>query len=607
MKPPLLVQLPLNPSAPFEPTGNVPLAAAALAAAAGLAPGRVLCQGEADRLGDRALAERIASMEPGIVAFTLYCWNSERSCHVASLVRERAPGAVLVAGGPEVSPDNSWLLASDAFDLLVAGEGEPLAERLLSTGPEGVSALRPESGLLDAGVQSFPPGVYPDPWLSGQLDPRRDGSASVETVRGCPSGCIYCSYRRRHPVPRRMDATTALALCRRLTKAGASELVFLDPTFDARPDLVTMLEGLGKLGASCFGEISGESVTDGLARLYASAGFRSVEIGIQSWSVGALRRAGRRGNPEGALDGAQALATAGVKPVIDIILGLPGDTAEGPLEAARQVAARGFDFDAQVFHLSVLPGTELRARSGEMGVSWMEKPPYYVLEAPGMGFGEMRRIREAVAEMFGFDLDIGHRPVLFDGWDGTEEYDLDAEGAPDPASLPDPPSFRHGSLRLASEDLWARRSLVEAHVRRRRAADPFCVLDVVLEPRAPFPLDLLDRVRALEERADYSSRVASMHGTDGSIRPSILLRSIEGFPPGWLREAAASCPLAVDAGDPRDIPRELLEADVGVRLPPGHDLPALSKRVPRTDRVYFLSALEDDLWTSSVLGLWAGF
>lgn len=607
MKSPLFVQLPLNPSAPFEPTGNIPLAGAMLAAAAGLAPGRVLCQDEADRLGDRALAARIASMEPGIAAFTLYCWNSERSCHVASLVREKAPGTVLVAGGPEASPDNSWLLANGVFDLLVAGEGEPLAGRLLSTGPEGIADLGPESGLLDSGAHSFPPGAYPDPWLSGQLDLRRDGSASVETVRGCPSGCIYCSYRRRHPVPRRMDASAALALCRRLVRAGASELVFLDPTFDARPDLRILLEGLGELGASCFGEISGESVTDGLARLYASAGFRSVEIGLQSWSAEALRTAGRRGNPGVALDGAQALAEAGVKPVLDIILGLPGDTAAGPLEAARQVASRGFDFDAQVFYLSVLPGTELRARSAGMGVSWMERPPYYVLEAPGVVFDEMRRIREAIAEMFGFDLDIGHRPVLFDGWEGTEEYDLDVENVPDPASLPDPPSLRHGSVRLASEDLWARRSLVEAHVRRRRSADPYCVLDVVLEPRAPFPLDLLDTIRALEERADYSSRVAAMHGTDGGIRPSILLRSMEGFPPGWLREAAASCPLAVDAGDPRDIPGELLEADVGVRLPPGHDLPALSKRVPRADRVYFRSALEDDLWTSSVLGLWAGF
>ncbi len=607
MNSPVLVQLPLNPSAPFEPTGNVPLAGAVLAAAAGLAPGRVLGQDEADRLGDRALAERIASTEPGVVAFTLYCWNSERSCHVASLVRERAPGTVLVAGGPEVSTDNGWLISSGAFDLLVAGEGEPLAGRLLSISPGGSAALRTESGVLDTGVHSFPPGAYPDPWLSGQLDLRRDGSASVETVRGCPSGCIYCSYRRRHPIPRRMDAPSALTLCRRLVRAGASELVFLDPTFDARPDLGALLEGLGELGASCFGEISGESVTDDLARLYASAGFRSLEIGLQSWCVGALRAAGRRGDPGCALDGAQALAEAGVKPVLDIILGLPGDTAAGPLEAARQISARGFDFDAQVFHLSVLPGTELRARSCETGLRWMERPPYYVLESPGMGFDEMRRVREAIAEMFGFDLDLGHRPLLFDGWEGTEEYDLDDEGARHPSSLPDPPSLRHGSVRLASEDLWARRSLVEAHVRRRRSADPFCVLDVVLEPLAPFPLDLLDTLRGLEERADYCSRVAEMHGIDGGIRPSILLRSLDGFPPGWLREAAASCPLAVEAEDPRDVPDELLEADVGVRLPPGHDLPALASRVPRTDRVYFRSALEDDLWTSSVLGLWAGF
>ena len=79
----LIVQLPLNPSAPLETTGNVPFAGASLAAAASLPPETVLDQIAADTEGDRSLVEMIVNRSPALVAFTLYMWNAERSLWLA--------------------------------------------------------------------------------------------------------------------------------------------------------------------------------------------------------------------------------------------------------------------------------------------------------------------------------------------------------------------------------------------------------------------------------------------------------------------------------------------------------------------------------------------
>lgn len=590
----LLVQLPLHPGAFFEPTGNVPYAAALLASSAGLGREALLPQEEADRLGDGALAARIAEAGPDVVGFSLYCWNSERTAHLAGMLREALPDSILIAGGPEVHPDNTWLVRAGVFDVLVCGEAEGDAGRLLlQARRQERMAVMPPSAL--------PPGAVPDPWLSGLLDPA--GTAWVETSRGCSSSCSYCAYRRSNPTPRRIPAVQASDLCRRLREAGADELVFLDPTFDARPDLGRLLKGLAPLGASCFAEISARGMTQGLAASYRRAGFAGVEIGMQTWNREALEICGRPGDPADALEGARILAGEGVRPVLDLISGLPGDTPEGPVEAARRIAAAGMDSGAQVFHLAALPGTGLRESAPRLGLEYMDRPPYYVTRSGAWTMEDFAEARSRIADLLGFDLEMDPRPALFDGLEGAERFSLG--DSPPPRELPSPPSARHGVLRLACHDPWAHRDLILEHVRRRTCADPWCVLDVVLEPHSPFPLDLLDSVRGSGAVEDYSDRVAKIHGTDGRIRPAILLDSLEGFAGDWLEAAAAACPLAVDVDDPGEVPAGLLEKGMGVRLPDAacRDLGALERSMPLPDRVFFRTAGMERLWTGLVLDL----
>jgi radical SAM superfamily enzyme YgiQ (UPF0313 family) len=133
----VLVQLPIPPLGPGPIRGNVPLAAGYLKLYAdrkGLSPFYdidILPAADANTFGDHALAAALADREPWLVGFTCYLWNIERTLWVAGELKRRRPGARIVLGGPEITPDNAWVLQTPDYDFAVIGEGEQTLSNLL--------------------------------------------------------------------------------------------------------------------------------------------------------------------------------------------------------------------------------------------------------------------------------------------------------------------------------------------------------------------------------------------------------------------------------------------------------------------------------------------
>ena len=77
-----------------------------------------------------------------------------------------------------------------------------------------------------------------------------------------------------------IGATTRVEVYR-----GAREVVFLDPTFNHRPDFESLLDALAAVNAdrslSFFAEVRAEGLTPHLVHKLAAAGFTRVEIGLQ--------------------------------------------------------------------------------------------------------------------------------------------------------------------------------------------------------------------------------------------------------------------------------------------------------------------------------------
>jgi len=147
----LLVQLPIPPLGPEPIRGNVPLAPAYLklfAEKRGLGSFydiEILPAERANALGDQALVAAIVERSPWLVGFTCYLWNIERVLWIAEEVKRRLPGVRLVLGGPEVTPDNAWLLESASYDYAVTRRA---ARHRVSSGSRPAWARSSESTAL---------------------------------------------------------------------------------------------------------------------------------------------------------------------------------------------------------------------------------------------------------------------------------------------------------------------------------------------------------------------------------------------------------------------------------------------------------------------------
>lgn len=502
----LLTQLPL-PATVHEPEdASQPLAAALLlshAARHGVLAGveaSILPAELASTAGDRALVEAIARQRPDIVGFSVSVWNVDRTLWLARRLKEELPRLQVVLGGPEVTRDNERLLTAAGWDVLAFGEGEQSFSSLLrwhaaGRSPDGLPLpglmLRSADGRLLAGPPAPQLAALDElqPYLDGWLPVPVGSEALLETTRGCRHRCRYCYYPKMHPGQSFVSLPMLRQQVRFLRDRGAAGLYLLDPAIDDRPDLPALLallaeEGQGRL--SLFGELRGESVTPELARGLARAGFREVEVGLQSINPRALAAAGRRGDPEALVAGVAALAREGIRATIDVIVGLPGDTPETVRRTLQFVRERVPGEHVQVFTLSLLPGTALRRDATRLGLRWQLDPPYQVEETPDLGPLDLLAALDLAEELLETELDAAPLPLL--------------SRVPEHCSLLDDPV---PDRPLASHTLWCRvadplaeADRIGARAAAHLAAEPFCTLGVVIETEQVFPYDVYDRIYA---------------------------------------------------------------------------------------------------------------
>jgi hypothetical protein len=552
-----LVQLPVPQPAALSATGNVPLAAGCLGVSAevhGLSRSgltmEVVPPAITDAYGDTLLADYIARDAPDYVGFSLYLWNVERSLHLAREVKRRSPRTKVLVGGPEVSADNPFVLAQQGFDIAVTGEAEDTFGHVMrhlieGRDPKGLPgvAVRSLLGLGGFGpnpTTNFPLTEYPSPYLHDlvPVDARR--STYVETVRGCRSHCAFCFYPRSSNVLRVLDVERSAALFASLRARGAREIVFLDPTFNHRPDFEGLLDALAAVNpdraVSCFGEVRAEGLTpDHAARLYR-AGFTKLEIGLQSVNRDTLKRVKRGGSPEKVAQAAKMLKGEGIDLLIDLIIGLPGDTADD--------VARGVDFllendlgdSAQVFILSLLPGTALRASAAQDGLTYDPAPPYRVQSTETLDREALSRCLFDAEEALGRRLDELPRPHLVE--QPAAPCDVFRVLLDDPTTLEAAaqPGAQHVALWLSGRDLFERRDVALRALDLRLRVDPYATLDVVLRPESPFPLDLIEllHARLADATPSYATRALAHRGENLQRRVSVVLPAGVHFPADWL-------------------------------------------------------------------------
>jgi hypothetical protein len=498
-----LLQLPIPDPDPATAAANVPLAAGFLKAC--LPPARrgavsILPRELARHGGDGAILDWLANQEPGLVGFSCYLWNLERSLWLAARLKERVASARVVFGGPEIT-EGRPLLASQAVDAFVQGEGEPVFPALLA-GLEAAGAVRPLPRFTRAPLASLE--EVPNPYAAGTLEARADEPLYLETLRGCPHRCRYCFYGKQFPSVRRFPEAILPAVFALARERGVPEIYLMDPSFTSARGLeerLTRLASLNPTAIPLHAELRLEAVTPQAARLMREAGVASVEAGLQSVNRAALASVGRGWRREAFLRGAGLLRAQGITIRTGVILGLPGDTLEGFAGTLEFLQAHGLADAAEVYPLAVLPGTQLREQAAALGLSYMPLPPYWVLRTPGCSEMDLFRGVRLAEEMLAGELFPPIVPRFADPAPGiTACLDLRAgspaaslrclqlleRAAADPASLHLANSL---TLLLSSGQIANAASLDELRRLGERllAANPFALFQLVIEGAEPPP------------------------------------------------------------------------------------------------------------------------
>jgi len=341
------------------------------------------------------VVEAILAREPRIVGLSVYIWNVELCRQVAELLRRLAPALTIVVGGPEVSyelDDQPWL---SEVDYIVCGEGErafpELCDRLLS-------GRRPLQRIIDGGLPDLESIALPYDLYSD--DDLRQRVLYVEASRGCPYRCEFCLSSldkkvRPFPLPKLIEAFD------QLIDRGARRFKFVDRTFnlDLARSAALLEYFLERIGLDLDLFVHFEMVPDrlpaGLRALIARfpAGSLQFEIGIQTLDDAVGERIKRRQDLSKTFDNLCFLRTeTGVHMHTDLIVGLPGESAEGFGAGLDRLLAAGVQ-EIQVGLLKRLRGTPIARHSEDFGMVYDPRPPYSLLRSEAIDFATMQRLK----------------------------------------------------------------------------------------------------------------------------------------------------------------------------------------------------------------------
>jgi len=320
---------------------------------------------------------QILNHAPDAVGLSVTVWNRDLALDIARRLKAARPQLRLFAGGPEVTADPRQPAWVEDLDFVLPGEGENKLVQVLHGLLRG-QAPADETLFSTAAIADL--GQLPSPYLSGTLQPVRNGGTLWELSRGCPYRCDFCFESRGSTLVRRFPLQRVQAELELFAACGVSEVFVLDPTFNyhkqSAKELLNLMAKYGQ-GLRFSLEIRAELVDAELAERFTTIDC-SLQIGLQSADAAVLKLINRDFDREEFSDKVLLLHEAGVSYGFDLIYGLPGDSLEGflaSLDFALSLQPNHLD----IFPLAVLPGTRLAETATGLGLEYQRHNPYRVL------------------------------------------------------------------------------------------------------------------------------------------------------------------------------------------------------------------------------------
>ena len=334
------------------------------------------------------IADAVLQFHPdviGISARNIDDQNMQHPHFLLASIRElvancrHVSSAPIVLGGAGYSIFPQPALEYLQADMGIKGEGEMAFPALLSWIERGKPGSPPPGTYLRNGVSTtsalvsnFDAFPLPEPSLWLNSSGAEALRIPVQSRRGCPLDCIYCSTSSIEGRPvRRRSPESVVRWLTQLRAQGFRSCHFVDNTFNLPPsyakDLCRKLIE-AQLGLDWWAIVYPKWVDQELAELMAKAGCTLVSLGFESGSEPVMKTLNKRFSCADVRAVSAILAATGIKRNGFLLLGAPGETKETVEESLAFADSLHLDGLKVTVGLRIYPATALHSIAVAEGV-----------------------------------------------------------------------------------------------------------------------------------------------------------------------------------------------------------------------------------------------
>jgi len=336
------------------------------------------------------LEECIRQDPPDILGMSNYPWNFQIGLEFFRLIDRISPSTIKVMGGPNIPLDmferDKFIRRYPEIDFYAYLEGEDaftnLVARTIERGFNRTELKKdPVEGMIHLNQGELVRGLFlprrktldeiPSPYLTGTLDKFFDGKLAplLETNRGCPFRCTFChegstvmTKVNYFPVDRIKMELDYIA--ERIPES-AHNLMFADPNFAMYERDYEICEHVSKIQVkqgwpTAIFASTGKNKKERIAKaLRILNGTMRLWMSVQSMDDDVLKEIKRSNIKLDKMIGLrEVFAEMGLPTSSELILALPGDTAEKHTQSIAAIVDADVDYVC-TYTLMLLNGTEL--------------------------------------------------------------------------------------------------------------------------------------------------------------------------------------------------------------------------------------------------------
>lgn len=321
-------------------------------------------------LGD--LSKEVKDVQPNIVGISIRnidnvnLMNEERYLDVVAdivLMVRKNSDAVIVLGGSGFSIMPDAILEKSGADYGIVGEGEELMVEFVKNAEKSIfpkeKCLR--SKTLISGSK-IPKALYDSELMKFYL--QSGNVASVQTKRGCPCKCVYCSYpilegskiRARNPKAVVDDIQVLI------DQHSAKFIFFTDSVFnDSQGKYLRVVQEMKNrnLNISWTAFFTPKGLTNESVELMKSTGLRAAELGSDASTDVTLEKLGKAFSFENIVESNDLFVKHGVAVAHYYMFGCPGETKKTVLEGIENIKKLKSSVSFIFMGIRILPNTLL--------------------------------------------------------------------------------------------------------------------------------------------------------------------------------------------------------------------------------------------------------